>query len=349
MTRTTTKGTPMLRVFEPNMGWREAIAVGRQVLRRRVSPGEKVAEFEAALARYLGFAHVVCCNSGTTALELAIRAVSTTSLVFVPTYTFLAAANAAASLGKDVVGIKIDKSLCMAQVNPSSSTIVFVSHNGQCWELLKSTQPMPHVIHDAAQSLGCDMPGTSVCRATTLSFSGPKIITTGQGGAVCTNDDDVAKTTRQWLDHGGGDWRKTKIHESVGGNYRMSDLAAALGLAQFQRLDELLAIRRQRLEWYRNYFGDRGGETPQRWTAIVRTSAAIQSQKLLVSAGYEALMPYRALHESIPYLDTTPDPEAVRAANQCLYLPVHWQVRERDVREICRLIRSVDLNAEMVW
>lgn len=338
----------MLRVFEPNIGWREALAVGRQVLSRRVSPGERVAEFEAMLCKETGAKYAVCCNSGTTALMLAMER-SEYSIVAVPSYTFPAAANAAMYSGRMVEQWEItDRLLARQYIHRPGRTVVLVSHNG----LRAGSVPLSanligqntnEIIHDAAQSLGMfrmdaplEMPQAPT---TTLSFSGPKIVSTGQSGAILTNYQHVADEIRGLCDHGGGNWRKTRIHEGVGGNFRMSDVSAALGVAQMKRLPELLGIRRERFKWYGAHYESMPSDG---WCALIRSERAAECIAALKDAGYEALQPYRPLQESLPYRHLPVDPEAVKAADEVLYLPVHWKVRRSDVAAICSIIKGTD-------
>lgn len=336
----------MLRVFEPNIRWREALAVARQVLHRRVSPGEKVAEFEAMLCAETGAKHAICCNSGTTALMLSLMAVNPErNAVRVPSYTFQAAANAARLCGMGVCQGMIDGiSLCLScdSINDLDGALVFVSHNGDSRGFARSIAiarecEVPH-IHDAAQSLGCDVFDMR-SHATTLSFSGPKVVTTGQGGCVLTNRDSIADQICGLCDHGGGNWRKTRIHEGIGGNFRMSDVNAAIGVAQMKRLPELLGIRRQRFAWYREHFPDM---LTDGWCCLVRTSKATECIATLRENGYEALQPYRPLQESIPYRHLPVDTEAVKAADELIYLGNHWRVTKADVDSISRIIKRID-------
>jgi perosamine synthetase len=343
----------MLRVFEPNIGWREALAVGRQVLSRRVSPGERVAEFEALLCKETGAKYAVFCNSGTTALMLAIRQcrrwmmAADVSTVAVPSYTFQAAANAAQLLGFSVEAWEItDRLLMRHYTSRHRRVVVLVSHNGVRFDVNLSACLIGsgcEVIHDAAQSIGMfrmdapiEMPQAPI---TTLSFSGPKVVGCGQGGAVLTNYQHVADELRGLCDHGGGNWRKTRIHEGVGGNFRMSDVSAAMGVVQMKRLPELLGIRQERFRWYRRHFENMPSDG---WCALIRSERAAACIANLKAAGYEALQPYRPLQESLPYRYLPVDPEAVKAADEVLYLPVHYKVRRRDVDAICSIIKRTD-------
>lgn len=344
----------MLRVFEPNLGPLEANAVHGQVMERRVSPGEKVAEFEAMLCAETGAKHAICCNSGTTALMLAMLARGgligrTFHSIGVPSYGFPAAANVAGVVGfaMDIPGggriatIPIDCLLC-AVPDPSENPIaVFISHNGRTkgWREFRQACLARYAapIHDAATSLGLFSVDDN--DTATLSFSGPKIVTTGQGGAVVTNDDHLAMLVSEWVDHGGGNWRTTRIHEDIGGNFRMSDMNAALGVAQMKRLPELLGIRRERFAWYRDHFQD---TWPDGWCMLVRTTHAKECIAALAENGIEALQPYRPVQESLPYRDNPVDPEAVRAADELLYLPVHYLVTRDAVNRICQTIKGTD-------
>lgn len=237
----------------------------------RITHGPVVVDFEAALARYTGTAHAVACSSGTTALHLALEAIGITpntgAEVLVPDVSFVATANAVVMAGMTPVLCDIQPhtwaiDLEDAARKVSSRTVAIIPvhlygrdpHMPSMREFADLHGLM--VIEDAAEGF-CN--GTSIGKfsdAAVLSFYGNKIITTGEGGAVLTNDD----TLRKRIAHLRGQAQTSRrfYHDAVGYNYRMSSLHAAIGLAQLERIDEILERRRDLFNTYAASFAKLG-------------------------------------------------------------------------------------------
>lgn len=229
---------------------------------------KKTAAFEKALAEYIGVKHCIVVTSGTTALQMVILAagIGAGDEVIVPNYTMIASPNSVVSSGAVPVFVDVEKNtLCMdikaaeAAITPRTKAIMFVNANGRypkcgiaAFEQLAAKHGLV-LIEDACQALGARFPdgrhmGT-VGLMGTLSFSVPKVITTGQGGAIITNDDAVAVRLRKLKDFGrsgGGN----DVHDSIGYNYKFTDMQAVIGLAQMEKL----AVRVERKkDIYRRY------------------------------------------------------------------------------------------------
>ena len=249
----------------PDIGEAEIEAVVSVLRSGRLSLGPKLEEFEAAMARYAGVPHAVAVSSGTAGLHLCLLAlgIGAGDEVLVPSFTFIAAANAIRFVGAtpvfvdiDPVTLNIDPEKIAAAVTPRTRAILAVHTFGIPAEM----EPIlalarAHgllVIEDACEALGAGYAGQRVGSfgdAGVFAFYPNKQITTGEGGMIVTRDAQLAARLRALRNQGrtGGDWFD---HQELGYNYRLSELACALGLAQMQRVESILALREQAAQAY---------------------------------------------------------------------------------------------------
>ena len=230
------------------------------------SAGRFVGAFEERFAAAAGCAHGVACASGTAALHLALAAlgIGPDDEVIVPTFTMIATANAVTYTGARVVLVdalaeswNLDVAQVEAKITPHTRAIVAVHTYGHPADM----GPLREIagrhglalLEDAAEAHGAAYRGEAVGSlgdASVFSFYGNKIVTTGEGGMVTTNDERLAGTARRLRDHAFSADRHF-WHAYLGFNYRMSNLQAAVGLAQAERLPQLVALRRRNAERYR--------------------------------------------------------------------------------------------------
>jgi perosamine synthetase len=223
------------------------------------SAGRFVREFEEAFAAAVGCRYGVACSNGTTALHLALATlgIGPGDEVIIPTFTMIATANAVRYTGAMPVLVdaeretwNLDPAELVAKVTPRTRGILLVHTYGHPADMdpildLAARRGL-WVVEDAAEAHGAryrDRPAGSLGRAASFSFYANKIITTGEGGMVTTNDGEVARLARRLRDHAFSDERHF-WHKYLGFNYRMTNLQAAIGLAQTERLDELVEIHR---------------------------------------------------------------------------------------------------------
>jgi perosamine synthetase len=245
----------------PDIGPREEEAV-LSVLRSGVlSMGAWTERFEAAVARRAGTAYAVACSSGTAGLHLLLTALGLGpgDEVITPSFSFIASANAVAYTGARPVFADIDeRTLCLdpaavsAAIGPRTRAILPVDVFGH-------PAPLPElralagahglaVVEDSCEALGAVLHGVPCgsgrfADGAVFAFYPNKQITTGEGGMIVTDDAFLAERCRSLRNHGredGGAWLR---HARLGWNYRMDELSAALGAAQMERLDEMLAAR----------------------------------------------------------------------------------------------------------
>lgn len=224
----------------------------------RLSIGPVVEQFESELAKVAGVKYAVCVNSGTSALELIVKAlgIGEGDEVICPSFTFIASANCIVNAGATPVFVDIDPhTYCLdpkkieADITNDTKAILAVDLFGRCANWTEIEQIAKHyellVIEDACEAIGALHHGReagSFGDAACFSFYPNKQITTGEGGVILTNNEQVRYQSVILRNQGrcGPEWLS---HHYVGHNYRMTEMQAALGLSQLRRLNELIALR----------------------------------------------------------------------------------------------------------
>jgi perosamine synthetase len=229
------------------------------------SVGMYVERFERAFADVAGTKYAISCSNGTAALHLALLAsgLRTGDEVLVPTLTFVAVANSVVYCGAKPVLVDVDReiwsidpSLLERQITPRTRGIIAVHLRGHPADMDAIMDIAGRyglfVIEDAAQAHGAQVRGRpvgSIGNIATFSFFGNKTITTGEGGMVTTNDPTVAEHIRL-LKNQGMTQERRYWHSVVGYNYRLTNVQAAIGLAQVERLGELVLRHQEVASWY---------------------------------------------------------------------------------------------------
>jgi perosamine synthetase len=261
-------GRPHIPVAAPAFAGREKEYVADCMESGWISSGGKYVElFEAAFAEFCGVRHAVACCNGTAALHLALAAhgVGPGDEVIVPTLTFVATANAVTYCGARTVFVdsepvtwNLDPSQVEAKITPRTKGIIAVhlyGHPAEMDELREIARRRGlFLLEDAAEAHGAlykGRPAGSLGDAAAFSFYGNKIIATGEGGMVVTNDDALAARVRL-LRGQGMDAERRYWFPVVGYNYRMMNLPAAIGLAQLERADWHTGRRREVADAYRS-------------------------------------------------------------------------------------------------
>jgi len=321
--------------------------------------GPRVAEFESLLARACETRRAVAVSSGTAALHLAVLAlgIGEGDEVIVPAYTFPATANVVALAGANVRLADVDPrtmNLVPEQVSelvgPRTRAVIAVHLFGRPLDWDRVVESVPEkvaLIEDAAGALGARYRGRacgSLGEMGCLSFHPRKIVTTGEGGAVTTNDERLADEVRTLRHHGiapSGDFNVAR----PGLNYRLSDILCAVGIPQLRRLDELLAARRRIAAEYEARLSgivetpsaDEGDE--HGWQAYVvalhRRDEALAS---LREHGIEAQIGTYAVHRLSAYSDQGRFPGADAAYARALALPFHTRLDAGDLDRIAEVV-----------
>jgi dTDP-4-amino-4,6-dideoxygalactose transaminase len=262
-------------ITKPTLGDEEARAPMASIASGWVTQGPKVAEFEKAVAAYVGAKHGVATSSCTTGLHLAVHAlgIGKGDEVIVPSLTFIASPNAVLYTGADVVFCEVDRrtfnvdpSDVERRITKRTKAIMPVDQIGLACDIDAINEiAKKHglaVVEDAAPAIGATYKGTKVgsrAHQVVFSFHPRKVITTGEGGMITTDDDALAARLRTLRQHAmsvsdaarhAADRVIVEEYPEVGFNYRLNDIQASIGLVQIRRLDELLAARRERAERY---------------------------------------------------------------------------------------------------
>jgi len=241
-----------IQVAQPHVGEKEVAAVREVLLSGNYVSGVRVELFEKRFAEYVGVNHAIALNSGTAALHIALEAmgVGKGDEVIVPPLTFFATVSSVLYLGAIPVFADIDlDNLCLSpestEKNISSKTKAFIPVHlfGAAAKMnnfmaLSSKYDIP-ILEDCAQAHGTEYDGKKVGgigKAGAFSFFATKHMTTGEGGMITTNDPNIAQICKIIRNHGLTD-RDT--HARLGFNNRMTEIEAAMGLVQLDKLDML--------------------------------------------------------------------------------------------------------------
>jgi perosamine synthetase len=350
-------GAREIRLARPDVGQAELAAVAEVVESGQLTMGRHVAEFESTLAGAVGTAHAAVVSSGTAALHLALLAlgVGPGDEAIVPAYTFPATANVVELCGADVVLVDVDPDTFLldpaavaAAVTSRTRAVMAVHLFGRPveWEALQTAVPQEvALIEDAAGALGACYRGTpcgALGIAACLSFHPRKIVTTGEGGAVTTDEAAIDSAVRRLRHHG---WETPGEMPGPGFNYRLPDLLCAIGTPQVERLEQLLAARERVAGWYEERLanlvdtprpaeGDRHG-----WQAyVVQLDRRNDALAGLKAEGIEAQIGTWAVHRLAPYRSQGPFPGADRAFERALALPLHTRLTEDDVDRVVEVL-----------
>ncbi len=319
--------------------------------------GARVPEFEAELARACETRHAVAVSSGTAALHLAVLALGLEpgDEVIVPAYTFPATANVVALSGLKPVLVDVDPATMnldpgQVVVGPRTRAVLAVHLFGRPARL--DQLPDLPVIEDAAGALGARRGGRacgSLGLAGCLSFHPRKIVTTGEGGAVTTDDDRVADAVRELRHHG---WRGDDMPHP-GLNYRLPDLLCAIGTTQLRRLDALLAARTRIAAAYAERLRDLPVVLPEAdegdvhgWQAyVIQVDRRDDVLAALRAEGIEAQIGTYALPLLSAYRDQGFFPGAEHAYEHALALPFHTRLTEAELDRVAEALGRLLTNS----
>jgi len=256
---------------QPDLTWLERKAVLDVVESTCLSLGPKLPEFERAMARYIGVKHAIAVNSGTSGLHLIVRAlgIGREDEVITTPFSFIASANCVLMESARPVFVDIDRESynidpdkIEAAITPRTKAILGVDVFGRCaeWERIEGIARRRGlaVIEDSCEAIGAEAFGKmagSFGDAGCLAFYPNKQMTTGEGGMILTNRDDMAALCRSMRNQGRDEGQGWLEHARLGFNYRLSDIHCALGLAQLSRIGDLLAKRAAVADLYRERLG----------------------------------------------------------------------------------------------
>lgn len=274
----TEPGLDSIPLAKPVIGDREVELVTQVLRSGQLSLGSMLARFEAAWAERAGVAHAVACSSGTAGLHACFHAMGLGpgDEVIVPSFSFVASANAILFTGATPVFVEVDPltfnldpSAVEAAITPRTKAIEIVDIFGYPAELPALVDIAERhglaIVEDACQAIGGGYDGRRYGtwgHPAVLAFYANKQMTTAEGGIVLTDDGDFARHLKSLVNQGRSDDGAWLVHSRLGFNYRLSDVHAAIGVAQLERLDGMLADRDRVAEWYQADIAEIDGVTP---------------------------------------------------------------------------------------
>lgn len=320
-----------------------ADAVRDQVLSGFIGPGRATEEFARELARFVGAPRSLLTVSGTVALSVAAHALGLRAgdEILLPAYGVISTINGFAAMGLKPRLVDIDRrtasvtaALVEDALTPSTRAVCFVDFSGYTGghladvAALCASRGVP-LIEDAACALGHRNERRSAGLfgdVGTYSFSVPKVLTTGQGGALVARDQAVFDRAAAYIDQGDLEWRRTNVNRDIGSNLRFTDLQSALGLCQLRDIDPRLARRRVVHRALRERLGDALYEVPGEEAPlhnIVFASRADDLVQALRQHGVAAVRQYRTIsqHPVYKHLADRSFPSADYWTDRAVYLP----------------------------
>lgn len=324
--------------------------------------GPEVAELEEKLAAYTGAKYCITCANGTDALQIALMAlgVSAGDEVITPGFTYIATAETVALLGAKPVYVDVYENtynlnveLLEAAITDKTKAIIPVSLYGQCANFdainaIASKYNLP-VIEDAAQSFGATYKGRKSGNLSTISctsfFPSKPLGCYGDGGAIFTSDDELAKIIRQVARHGQD---RRYHHIRVGVNSRLDTLQAAILLPKLAILDDEMRLRQEVAATYQRLFAEAGfTATPfieeHNTSAYAQFTVRVQNRDAVQAKLQAAGIP-TAVHYPIP-LNKQPAvasdavlPIGDKVAEEVVSLPMHPYLQEADIQKIVEAI-----------
>jgi perosamine synthetase len=365
----------MIPVCEPFLTGRELEYVADCLKSNWISSqGKYIQQFEQSFARYCGCQYGISTTNGTTALHLALAAlgIGAGDEVIIPTFTMIATAFAVAYTGARPVLVdaepeswNMDTSQIESMITPKTKAIMPVHIYGHPCDMdpIKEVARKRHlyVIEDAAEAHGAEYKGKKaggIGDVNCFSFYANKIITTGEGGMVVTNNAKVAERARALKDLGHSK-EKRFLHTDIAFNYRMTNLQAAIGLAQFERIDELVERRRAHAHLYNSLLKDiKGIRTPaeKEWAKnvywmygiLIEDDFGVSRDDLmerLKDKEIETRAFFIPVHQQPAFLKTNlfhgeSYPVADKISQSGLYLPSGSGLSREQIEYVCRAVKD---------
>jgi perosamine synthetase len=333
------------------------------------SRGKYIERFEKSFAQFCGTRHAVSCSNGTTALHLALMALKVKSgdEVLVPTLSYVATANAVVYCGAKPVFVdsepetwNIDPSLIESKITRRTKGIIVVHLYGHPVNMgpimAIARRHGLFILEDAAEAHGAEYKGKrvgSIGDAGTFSFYGNKIISTGEGGMVVSNDQAVARRVHL-LKEQGKDFARRYWCPVIGYNYRLTNIAAAIGVAQLEKVRWHMQRRREVISYYQEELkesSDRISWQPEKkWAkhaywmfSVVFTGNLSCSRDQLIKQlhadGIETRPIFYPMHMFPQYRSLGSKkgyPVAERIARRGISLPTWGGITKANVQYICR-------------
>ncbi len=358
----------MIPIAKPLLGEEENKAVLDVLSSGMLAQGERVSAFEKAFAQYIGVQHAIATSNGTTALHAALvgLGIGPGDEVITTTFSFIATANAIRMTGAVPVFVDIDEKTfnidplkVEAAITPKTRAIMPVHLFGfpAAMDALHTLARNHNLIliEDACQAHGAVFQKKKVGSfgVGCFSFYPTKNMTTGEGGMITVNDDALAALLRRIISHG---TEKKYVHSMLGYNYRMTDIAAAIGLEQLKKLEHFNAARRRNASLLIKGLSSlpglqlpahHDGHVFHQFTIRVTKDFPLSREKVidyLTENGIGSSVFYPIpIHQQEAYHEYNHQalPVAERIAREVMSLPVHPSITENDIQKIVSLFQAM--------
>lgn len=364
-------------LFRPFLGEEEIEQIRETFRNGWVGLGPKTLEFEKLISEFTGAKHTVCTNSCTSALHLALAVLNVKGKeVLLPSLTFVATAHAVLYAGGKPVWVDVDEeTLCIStadlrkKAGKRSACVIpvhYAGHPCEMDEILEFAKERGmHVVEDAAQALGGEYRGKKIgsldSTMTCFSFHATKNITTGEGGAITTNSDELNTKLRQYRFLGADrdTWTRLReakerywnfICENVGYKYYMNDVAAAIGIAQIKKLPAILERKTYLFNRYTEKLKDIPNLKVPKVLPHVKTSAYSYVIKCEKRDELMAFLAKRGITTGVHYMPVHLHPAyrkhrkklvvTERVWRQILTLPLYYSLKEEEQDYIVETIEE---------
>jgi perosamine synthetase len=359
----------MIPISKPSIEGKELEYVTDAIKSGWVSSlGKYIDMFEEKFSKYCNTKYAVATSNGTTALHLTLVSLGITEEdeVIIPNFTFVATASAIKYIGAKVITVDIEEdTLCISPeaikkaITPKTKAIIPVhlyGHPANMIEINKIAKKYNlFVVEDAAEAHGAEQNGKKVgglSDAGIFSFYGNKIITSGEGGMITTNNKELYKKLKYLRDHAMSK-DKRYWHTEVGFNYRMTNLQAALGVAQFERINELLAKKKEIFKWYKDGLKDipniklnyqKDGYKNIYWMMCIEINGYKEKERdelidKLKEKGIDS-RPFFYPVSDMPMYDNCDTPITHKVYQRGLNLPSYFDLTKEQVEYICKEIKK---------
>jgi perosamine synthetase len=358
---------PIIPIYRPDLSGNERAYVVNCVDSTWISSlGAYIGKFEAAIAGITGARHATAVCNGTVALHLPLHCmgVGPGDEVIVPTFTYIASVNTIAQTGATPVFVEsrpgdwlLDPEDVERHITPRTKAIMPVHLYGGACDMPAIVEIARRhglrVLEDAAEALGTTLHGQHVGTfgdAGTFSFFGNKTLTTGEGGMVVTNDDAFAGQLRMVKGQGQSLTRRY-WHEVVGFNYRMTNICAAIGLAQTERFPQILAAKRRLARFYRDALEELPvtfqtpieGVQSADWLMSLLLPAGTDRERVMAemqATGVETRPVFFPAHHMPMYRQDAHFPIAEDIAARGISLPSFPALSDDELDRVCQALKS---------
>lgn len=353
-------------VYQPNLNGNEKKYVQECLDSTWISSkGKFIKQFEDNFSNFTGIKNSVAVSNGTVALHVALLAlgIGIGDEVIVPTFTYIASVNAIRYVNAKPVFVdsdprtwQIDPSKIRDKISRRTKAIMAVHIYGHPCELDEikriANKYKLFIIEDCAEAIGTFYNGRhagSFGDISTFSFFGNKAITTGEGGAVCTNDDNLADLSIRIKGQGLAK-NQEYFHDIIGYNYRMTNICAAIGCAQLERIEEILDKKYKLAEYYIDSIKNLGIDYHKAsenvkhsywmFTILVNSEERTELRKFLSERGIETRPAFHPVHTMPMYLENESYPVAEDLSKRGVNLPSYPDLTKADISFITSTIAS---------